>query len=163
MATAAECRGRKVFQYFIKVRIFHSLVLLPCTLNFSYLKFFITWEETSSYSLVALCPNCIVSKVMFWRSYRIMWNIRTVQSDALYMHYIERVTIFSYLRYIFLHLRLWKWTEIHQAGLIVIFAKREISSCFRAHPLHLLQSSYVSHVYSTIKIWKWPLHWMNWW
>ena len=94
MATAAEYRGRKVFQYFVKVRIFHSLVLLPCTLNFSYLKFFITWEETSSYSLVALCPNCIVSKVMFWRSYRIMWNIRTVQSDALYMHYIERVTFF---------------------------------------------------------------------
>ena len=111
MATAAEYRGRKVFQYFVKVRIFHSLVLLPCTLNFSYLKFFITWEETSSYSLVALCPNCIVSKVMFWRSYRIMWNIRTVQSDALYMHYIERVTIFSYLRYIFLNLRLWKWTR----------------------------------------------------
>ena len=108
MTSAAEYRGRKVFQYFVKVRIFLSLTLLPCTLNFSYFKFSITWEETSSCSLVALCPNRIVSKVMFRRSCRIMWNIRTLQYDGIHMHYIERVTIFSYLRYIFLHLCLWK-------------------------------------------------------
>ena len=108
MTSAAEYRGRKVFQYFVKVRIFLSLTLLPCTLNFSYFKFSITWEETSSCSLVALCPNRIVSKVMFRRSCRIIWNIRTLQYDGIHMHYIERVTIFSYLRYVFLHLRLWK-------------------------------------------------------
>ena len=162
MTAAAEYRGRKVFQYFVKVRIFLSLALLPCTLNFSYFKFSITWEETSSCSFVALCPNRIVSKVMFRRSCRIMWNIRTLQYDGIHMHYIERVTIFSYLRYVFIS-ACGNVEEIHQTGLIVIFGKREISSGFRAHSLHLLQSSYVGHVYSTIELWKWPLHWMNWW